>query len=190
MSYELDSIRKMKCPCEKGYIVEKNYSDDWGRFKNDFSIICNDCEEKYHIENWSYTKPDGEYVSTPYLVPNGQSINYSEYVSYNLKDTQFSIQLCMKNKKIDLQQAYNALKVSRYFSILEDEKAIYVCKMAKCVLRTVKLKIILPHVIEAIKNYDDVENNYEKNEIRVEKEKARVAETKKKSIYLYDLEKM
>lgn len=190
MSYELDSTRKMKCPCGKGYIVEKNYSDDWGRFKNDFSIICNDCKEKYHIEKWSYTKPDGEYVSISYLVPNGQSINYIDYFPYNLKDTPFYIQLCMKNKKIDLLQAYNVLKVSKYFSRLEDEKAIYICKMAECALRTVKLKIILPHVIEAIKNYDDVENNYEKNEIRVEKEKARVAGTKKKSICLYDLEKM
>ena len=180
----------MKCPCGKGLIVEENYSNDWFQSYDKYSISCDECKEKYHVEEVGYTKSDGEYRSTAYLVPIGETLNYNSGSSYNIYDTPFYIQLCMDKMKNELVQAYEVLKESKYFSRLEDREAISICNLSKRSLGSVKVKVVLPHLIEAIENYDSIDNNYERKKLRLAQEKLRVAKTKEKSICLYDLEEM
>lgn len=80
------------------------------------------------------------------------------------------------------------MKESKYFSRLEDREAISICNLSKRSLGSVKVKVVLPHLIEAIENYDSIDNNYERKKLRLAQEKLRVAKTKVKSICLYDLE--
>lgn len=190
MSYELDNKIKYKCPCGRGHIIEANYSNDWFQYREEYEIECSNCCGKYHIETVGYTKPDGEYRSMPYLVPIGESLHYSSGGSYNIINTPFFEQLAMLNTKNDLEQAYEVLKNSKYYSRLEDSMAIKVCNQSKRVLKTVKIKTILPYVKESIDEYDNIECNYERNEIRIEKEKERVKITKEKSICLYQLDEI
>ncbi len=193
MSYDLDRTTKYKCPCGKGVILEKDYSNDWNQSHTNYFIDCEECGTgagAYHIEEVGYTKPDGEYRTTPYLVPKGESLHFYNGGSYNLRDTPFNELLCMWYTKSDLEHAYEVLKVSTYYSRITDRLASSVCGRGKEVLKTVKPKIIREYVPKAIDMYDDVSNNYELNTIRVAKEKERVTKTKEKSICLYALEEI
>ena len=50
MSWEIDSIDKIKCPCGTGEIVREISSDDWNRFREHAYIQCTECNKKYHLE--------------------------------------------------------------------------------------------------------------------------------------------
>ena len=63
MSYEIDSIQEIKCPCGKGIIKKVSKSNEWNQSKEDISIICEDCEKKFIIEKEYFTpKPKHEYI--------------------------------------------------------------------------------------------------------------------------------
>lgn len=56
MSWELDYNHKEKCPCGKGYIITKGYSDDWGTDESYEYTNCKECYEKRkaYINSRSY----------------------------------------------------------------------------------------------------------------------------------------
>lgn len=47
MSWEQDSIYKYPCPCGEGEYSVTSSSDDWGRFRNEYCMLCLKCKEKY-----------------------------------------------------------------------------------------------------------------------------------------------
>ena len=50
MSWELDYTLKTRCPCGKGYLEQKQFSDDWNRIRVDPIIInCDSCKKQYRI---------------------------------------------------------------------------------------------------------------------------------------------
>ena len=103
MAYDLDRTIKYKCPCGEGLILEKCYSNDWNQRRTDYSIDCPTCGSVgMHVEEIGWFKNDGEYRTTPYLVPSGETLSYdSGGVSY-LGDP-FSELLCRWYTKSDLE---------------------------------------------------------------------------------------
>ena len=47
MSYEIDSIKKIKCPCKRGTIERVTKSNDWNQVKESITINCEECKNKY-----------------------------------------------------------------------------------------------------------------------------------------------
>lgn len=49
MSYEIDDIKEIKCPCNKGKIRRISKSNDWSQRKESMYIDCDECSKKYEI---------------------------------------------------------------------------------------------------------------------------------------------
>lgn len=49
MSYEIDYVKKIKCPCGKGTIEFKKMSNDWNQTKESIFILCSDCKDIYEV---------------------------------------------------------------------------------------------------------------------------------------------
>lgn len=54
MSWEIDSVDEIKCPCGKGKIIRENRSDDWNRFDERVYLACSECAKNVHIESKTY----------------------------------------------------------------------------------------------------------------------------------------
>lgn len=70
MSWELDFTLKTRCPCGKGYLEQKQFSDDWNRIRVDPIIInCNSCKKQYCIIEKSFPerKPKRGFTEEYYI---------------------------------------------------------------------------------------------------------------------------
>lgn len=179
MSCELDSVKRMKCPCEKGEVVESNYSNDWLQQKTEYLITCNECLQKYHIEYDSYIRKD-HVEERPYLVPHGETLSYNR--NFNTYETPFSQQLCLCYTKSELEKVYDVLCSSTTYSKIKDNSTRKIIRMSSSTIKTMRIKTIQNHVLEALEVYSTLNNNYEVN-------CARTNETRKKSICIYNLKK-
>lgn len=83
MSYELDCAHESRCPCGKGLIIEKVFSNDWFQFKEELEIDCDDCKLHFHLER-KYVLHGDHTVDIKYLVPNGKTLEDSEDESIKL----------------------------------------------------------------------------------------------------------
>ena len=72
MSYEVDKVEEIKCPCGKGKIKQICGSNDWNQTKEHIEIVCNECKNKYEIIREYYCpKPKRDY--TIYYCKNKKS---------------------------------------------------------------------------------------------------------------------
>jgi hypothetical protein len=78
MSYEIDSINKISCPCSKGDIIEELSSNDWNQVKSRVYIECDVCRKRYHIESQSEQRGDHASINY-YLVPNGDQLQRNNH---------------------------------------------------------------------------------------------------------------
>ena len=49
MSYEINSIHQIKCPCGNGEIKHIVEDNDWGQTRERIEILCDDCKKNYEI---------------------------------------------------------------------------------------------------------------------------------------------
>lgn len=49
MSYDIDRIKEIKCPCGKGRVKHVIESNEWNQERENIKIICKECKEKYKI---------------------------------------------------------------------------------------------------------------------------------------------
>lgn len=68
MSYELDSERTKQCPCGKGTLVQRRYSNDWNQERIQREICCNSCAQIYRFEEESKYSRKGELYTVLYLL--------------------------------------------------------------------------------------------------------------------------
>lgn len=69
MSYEIDSVKEIKCPCGKGIIKKVSKSNEWNQYKEDVNIICDDCEKIFIIEK-EFLIPEPKHESIIYYCKN------------------------------------------------------------------------------------------------------------------------
>ena len=63
MSYEVDKIKEIECPCGKGKIKLTSESNDWNQTRENIEILCDECKEKYEIVRESFNpKPKHDYT--------------------------------------------------------------------------------------------------------------------------------
>ena len=72
MSYEIDSIKEIKCPCNKGKIIRINKSNDWNQTKENIYINCEKCNKKYKIVS-EYFCPKPKHDCTIYYLKDKNS---------------------------------------------------------------------------------------------------------------------
>ncbi|TVY04470.1 hypothetical protein [Cohnella terricola] len=58
MSWDVIYDKEKPCPCGVGTYREVYEMDDWNRTRENVTMSCLDCREKY-VKKWFY-KPDGE----------------------------------------------------------------------------------------------------------------------------------
>ena len=171
MSYELDYQEDASCPCGKGKIIRKVFSNDWNRSYDEVSIACDDCRSKYHIESISsprrYKGRD-----TVYMVPLGESM-FPRTV-YNVIEIPYEEQLVMTFTISELEEIQEVL--SRYTSASKvnerlASKAIKMCKSSS--YKTTRLKVVREEVSVALKNYESYKYNFESESLRVKDVKER-----------------
>ena len=111
MSYELDYQEDVNCPCGKGKIIRRTFSNDWNRSYDEISIACDDCRSKYHIETISSPR---KYKGRDliYMVPLGESM-FPRTV-YNVIEIPYDEQLAMTFTRSELEEVQEVL--NRYTS--------------------------------------------------------------------------
>ena len=63
MSYEVDRVKEINCPCGKGKIKQTCESNNWNQTREYIEILCDECKEKYEIVNESFNpKPKHDYT--------------------------------------------------------------------------------------------------------------------------------
>lgn len=72
MSYEIDDIKEMKCPCNKGKIRRISKSNDWSQRKESMYIDCDECSKNYEIVS-EYFCPKPYHDYTIYYLKNKNS---------------------------------------------------------------------------------------------------------------------
>lgn len=175
MSWEIDSIDEIKCPCGKGKIVRENMSDDWNRFDERVYLACSECAQSVHIESKIYGY--GVNMSRAYyLVKNGESIqevsaDYSSFESY------IAGQFYMK----EIECALADMEQVKYSTQLSDETAKIIVSIHQKRENTVKLVTIIPRLRNIIKNYND----YKWNKVKIEEERKRCSDTERVHISFY-----
>lgn len=174
MSYELDYEKSYICPCGKGVIVEKSFSNEWNRIKEEINLICADCKIKYHLEYIRSIHGDHE-DSIPVLVPNGES------VYQNTRYESFQEELCCSYPLKTLEYVSEILIDSTSCSKIKDYITREVIKKYKRYYNTMRIKAIRENVFDAIELYNKFTNNYER-------ENDRINATKKKVVYIHNLE--
>ena len=70
MSYEIDSIKKIKCPCKRGTIERVTKSNDWNQVKESITINCEECKNKYSIISEYYCRKPKHETTIYYLQNN------------------------------------------------------------------------------------------------------------------------
>lgn len=175
MSYELDYENKHPCPCTKGYIVETSSSNDWNQVESHVNIECSECCSKYHIENLTSIRGDQvNYI--PVLVPNGETLLRNN--SFNIYKISFPEQLCRSRSLETLKHVYEVLCSSTTYSKISDESTRKIVRECKSVHNTIKISSVKGYVLDAIKEYNNFEINYDKDTERIK-------ETRKKIISIY-----
>lgn len=62
MSYEIDRINEIVCPCGKGKIKQTFKSNDWNQTKEEVIIDCKECIKNYDIISKHFNpKPKHDY---------------------------------------------------------------------------------------------------------------------------------
>lgn len=63
MSYEIDTINEIDCPCGKGKIKQIFKSNDWNQTKVEVIIDCKECIKNYEIiSEYFCPKPKHDYI--------------------------------------------------------------------------------------------------------------------------------
>ena len=63
MSYEIDGIKEISCPCGRGKIKQVSKSNDWNQSKIEVTIDCEECIKNYEIINEIFCpKPKHDYT--------------------------------------------------------------------------------------------------------------------------------
>ncbi len=63
MSYEIDGIKEISCPCGREKIKQVSKSNDWNQSKIEVTIDCEECIKNYEIINESFcSKPKHDYI--------------------------------------------------------------------------------------------------------------------------------
>ena len=170
MSYELDFVKKISCPCGMGQINKTSKSNEWNQIKSSIYIKCNDCENKYHIE-YQFAIHGDQIKDIPYLVPNGEMLSRNSYNTY--EDT-FPSQLCLSYPLDTLDKVYQVLCESTTYSKITDETTRFlVRKCKKSVNGTMRITTVKKYVLEAIKIYSNLNVNYDKDTERIDDVKKR-----------------
>ena len=74
MSYEIDDIKEIKCPCNKGKIRRISKSNEWCQKKESIYIDCEECSKKYEIiSEYFCPKPKLDY--TIYYLKDKNSVD-------------------------------------------------------------------------------------------------------------------
>ena len=50
MAFNVDWFRYMRCPCGKGTYKIIHETDDWGKTRESWEMLCVDCKDKYVAE--------------------------------------------------------------------------------------------------------------------------------------------
>ncbi len=187
MSWDHD-IRKIKCPCGKGFISQESRSDDWGRTEHyPPSINCPECAQKYKIETVRYFcyKWDGDGVSyylTPKDYPEYSGITESsQFPAATSNIRNYNEWFTEKYTKEQLRSALNEFQEKKSSSKVELGISKEITKEHKRVFRTVKVSEIIPRLQQIIENYDSYFGNYEQRKpIQDEERKQRAAYTEEK----------
>ena len=72
MSYEVDNIKRIDCPCGKGKIKQACESNDWNQTREYIEIECDECKNKYEITR-EYFCPKPKHDYTIYYCKNKKS---------------------------------------------------------------------------------------------------------------------
>lgn len=158
MSWEIDSIDEMKCPCGHGKIIRENKSDDWNRYDENVYMQCEICKEKYHIE----TKHFGHGIESSvayYLVKNGETIQ-DPYPNINTFENRVLVEFYLE----DLQVALLEMKNKKYSTEINNIIARQIINLHKKYCKSVKLSPIIQKVNNIISIYKDAEWNRNKYE--------------------------
>jgi hypothetical protein len=163
MSYELMNEKSICCPCKKGYITARFFSNDWNQFRSSISIECPTCEKLYKIQSRSVIHGD-HCDEMLYIVSKDDSIcsngdlddckTFSELLS-----VQYPLEL--------LVNIYNSLAPItnyKYICNYEAKKIAYECKRKT---GTLKVSALKKHLQDAIQNYDSYETNWIKERERI-----------------------
>lgn len=167
MSWEIDSVDEIKCPCGKGKIIRENRSDDWNNFNERVYLACSECAKNVHIEAKTYGY-GVDMTSTYYLVKNGESIQ-EVYVAFSSFEACIAGQFYLE----EIEQALLDMERVKFSTQLSDETAKTIVSEHKKKENTVKLAVIIPKVLNVIKNYND----YEWNKAKIEEEQKRRSNT-------------
>ncbi len=69
MSYEVDYVRSVKCPCGNGLIEMTGESNDWNQTREKIDIKCDICSKKYKLTSKHYN-PKPKHNFTIYYLEN------------------------------------------------------------------------------------------------------------------------
>ncbi|WP_242356783.1 hypothetical protein [Hungatella effluvii] len=173
MSYELDYEKSYICPCGKGLIVEKSFSNEWNQVNKGIKLLCPWCEKEYHIQNISVIH--GDHVdNNPVLVPKGESIYRNTSIA------SFPEALCCSYSLETLGHVFKILTESTTYPKITDYTTREVIRKCKSYHNTMRIKTVKEYVFDAINIYDEIANSYER-------ENERINATEKKVIYIRNL---
>lgn len=163
MSWEIDSIDEIKCPCGQGKIIRENKSDDWNRCNENVYLQCEVCSAKIHIEKQYFVH--GIEVSTAYyLVKNGETIQDP------CPDTSsFENRILVDFYLEDLQCVLQEMKNKKYSTEIYGTNARQIIMLHKKYCKSVKLLVIIPKINKVISFYNEAVWN--RNKYEEEKEK-------------------
>ena len=86
MSWELDYISITPCPCGKGTLEQKHYSDDWNRFRDDdIEICCENCKLNFKVVTniGKERKPKHGVPVTNFIVPiNDETLENAQIIIF------------------------------------------------------------------------------------------------------------
>lgn len=189
MSWEEMCTRSSTCPCGKGKITQTSYMGDWNRCEDGrvvrVVIECEECAEKYKVEEITHHKPDGDSWSTYYLTPK----DYPDYEGPKESDLypatrneyqDFPVWLIENYTEDELRGVLNQLKNTTSNTKLTGIAA-RIRDAHKKAKKTVRVGEITKTVEAALEKYPEhVGNKIQREEIRKKESDARAAYVKEK----------
>lgn len=168
MSYELDHIRKCKCACGKGYVVQESYSNDWNQVQTCERIECPECNEKFYIATMSFYHKCESYLRY-YLVKKG------ERISFGVSSGSFGEDIVHEFTKEELQESLEYLKTIKYSTQCQDRVSGRIIHCFKKRYNTVKLNCVRPELEKVINQYD----SYQWNALKIKAEQDKCKKTER-----------